>query len=1233
MPLTSSDFIEAENKLAEWEAQLRERKAGISLLVELDLRRADCEEIGECIHAIVRAKGQSPTIHWLRDHCPLTLAAFLAAEGSYFYEAGDYWSDVSRRTGISPQTCVNQLGPAFESSLRHFKLTTFKDLDFEDATRYVSKFLAHGGIPDYCLNDFFERLLVRALLKPEWAGMSTRELIKEWRALPRVFEFIDKPVRRFLLYGGRVAEDFLNRCMQLAERALDEGEVASADELRLPARVVESFAQWFDAWTHHEEKARTHRQRTGAIYHSPVITYRPGDGLIQIELPTQVLNRTPLTAAEWRVVAGSASRVIRVHLHTKGELVESDEKTFFLDLPAQSYEFSFAVKNEVARAWRFTGISSEQPLLAFEPDSGHIITWHDALPARALWLIIPANYQLSIMRHGLEGPEPAPIDVEFAPLGHGWENFRGLQVDLSQGNILLIRTSESTLLRIPLQQSEETAAEPELIGRHELCAIPAQPVPIRVFVGIAPRLRIPLNDQQRLEEVLNHTVLAINRTRVSLCQLRYEISTDDHALILPLSQPGCLGSNPVGDFEVMLVGTLGLSATFNVRILPPIRIIGHDTLYIPDMAGRSASVRIGLYAPRHIWVESGNQSGVNITRKRIIESEHEIEYEIEAVQESNQIWITLVDHEVRLPFVIPVRRVRWAIVGLEDAPAAVEWQTKVFTLGRENLASASDPVLIVEVPIDENERTDARCVLYGGEWNPLPEARPHSGYGRTKYLQFRLSTFFDTVRQSEEADLRLMLEGEITSPDRPPQIIQTPLVQLTQEYVVNGIALESVAVEDRRLVLLSWQQPYHVRHRRVRFWSLWRPWSVPLERLLPDEARKEYAFDINEHELPPGAYRLEFTVHDPWSLETTTLVPPPADGANIAEVIVGDKDEFRRYLETLPLGPLRYLESALAGDGQQLKSVVEGFSPEHATPLLEALLSFISQPPDSLTSIAEADIDLLGDTLLSQPFALLQALSERAKSGKFYSPRQLLVRLNIAGKPVDWSAEAGSLTPVDRELLWELWPPFGLFVDAQDLRRKDQDTILRALRYLGSQGEASLQDRMSSDARMFGTQIEPWLIRISQQQLRRFCREHSIIPQGLLDIDTWVTANIEWVEWMKLSIDREPHLTSLLRRSLPMIHDARVSLSTLEGPVVELASKLRVRQTDDGPNLLCNVPFMTGMVALLLRLNARNHEVIWQLAQQFNGWKALAQELYAIAPSLLTRDLCLVEFWLIAHEV
>ena len=1248
----SGTTYHAEARLREWETRLRERLPGITLLVELGLSRIDCADIGECIRTIVAADGQAPAIRRIRNSYPLTFAAFLAAEASYFYTAGDYWSDVSRRTGMAHQACVNQIGPAFEAILKDLGLPTFAQLEFEAATKYVSKFLAHGGIPDYSLNDFFERLLMRALLRPDWAGMSTTELIEEWRALPGAFVFIDKPVRRFLLYGGRVAEDFLSRCKQMAERVLDERVVPPATELHLPPRVVESFARWFEEWVKREGDRAVHRQQAHAVYRKPLLTYAPWDGAILIELPAQILLKAPSGAAQWSIAAGAATRTISLALRSRNDFLESDQRGFFLDQPAQAYEFSLIVNNESVRTWCFPGVSRDQPILAFDPDSARIIIWRDALPAKPIWLIIPEGYTLSATWRGEKSIERVPIIEEFPPLGRGWDRYHGLHVDLS-GFTALVLTGSGDHVSIPLLPPDEAGRDPELIDGCELWSFPADPMPIRVYSGSPPRLCLPLAEGQSSDTTLTRTTLTVNResSAIPLRQLQFERSPDNRALVFALDQAGILGPNPIGDFRLTLRGALGQAAMFNLRILPKVRFSGHDILRVPNSQGIAPSARLSLHVPTHVRLETEASTAVTLARARKLDDTGEIEYCLEAAPEVNSISVSLVtSNQIRLPIVIPVRRLRWTMIGLDDGPASLDWQITPLQLDRESLERAHDPELIVNTPLSPDEELEIKCALCEQGWQELQESISSQGSRHTKFLRFPLKKFLDTLRQSDAADLAFVIEGNLRAPNRPLQRLFVPAIRLTQQYVISDVAFDSELRGDTRTILISWHQPYRVRNRMLRFWSLWRPWAAPLEIALPDDVREEHIFDVPAANAPPGAYRIEFAVCDRWATASQDIRRPPASSPNTTEITLGGQDEFHRYWTALPQGPLRRLESALAfGHGRELAALADEYAPEHASQLLEALLALTTHRERIITGITEADIQALGITLLRHPSAFLQALASRDIEADQASVRQLLILLNVLDQSINWSAVADTLADSEHEALWKLWPPMGLFADCARLPQADERATLRALRRLGHRGLGLLQPPflmerndvewagfddvlVQVDSRFFGPRLKTPEIQIDLDRLKLIRRELNLLPQNLLDIDAWALANFEWVEWIKSAPDRTDRVTSLLRRTLRVADATLSDLTPAMASDPRLMDLLRQRESDDGPGLLCNLPFVVGVTILIFRLNARSVEAVRQLTMPLSYWRRLAYDLYAMAPSLFTRDTCLIELLLIASE-
>ena len=150
----------------------------------------------------------------IEDKYPVSFSFFLVLIGIDHYKGGEFWPAVWNTINFSQKTSRQiEWGKIFIEVLNKHKLPNFED---EKAFKYVTPILGHGGIPNYCLPDFFEKLLLPIINgEIESASTSTEEILQEWKLHSSLYLTTDKPVYRFLLLGGKVASDFLTPCLQI----------------------------------------------------------------------------------------------------------------------------------------------------------------------------------------------------------------------------------------------------------------------------------------------------------------------------------------------------------------------------------------------------------------------------------------------------------------------------------------------------------------------------------------------------------------------------------------------------------------------------------------------------------------------------------------------------------------------------------------------------------------------------------------------------------------------------------------------------------------------------------------------------------------------------------------------------------------------------------------------------------------------------------------------------------
>lgn len=221
------------------EESIRARQLnGRRLLCELPFRQDDIEELRQTL----LPKG-------IRAWSHPTLASMMTVGiGIYYYNQGDFWNEFP---GLDSPVDRSSWGQKFEDFIaKHDSLETFRSVKDEGGHRYVGPILAHGGIPQTCLSDFFS--LITRYGDREQLG---QDLIDDLKRSPKHLAQADRPVRRFLIYGGEAAEAFVTRFLALWQ-CYERGDMGAT--CGLPDRILEEFSAW---WREHRPKHRDHSRR------------------------------------------------------------------------------------------------------------------------------------------------------------------------------------------------------------------------------------------------------------------------------------------------------------------------------------------------------------------------------------------------------------------------------------------------------------------------------------------------------------------------------------------------------------------------------------------------------------------------------------------------------------------------------------------------------------------------------------------------------------------------------------------------------------------------------------------------------------------------------------------------------------------------------------------------------------------------------------------------------------
>jgi hypothetical protein len=347
--------------------------------------------------------------HWPAVHVLVTSG--LAAD---HYESGTFWPALASQLDRElDQAFQRDWGTAFLANLRALGLPTFDD-DSDAGTRYVGRILMHCGVPTYCLSDYYRLVLER---RSRVAGINPEELVS-WagtRAAQDQLYGIDKPVARFLRYGGDFAVDVTDRVFDLLDAVAAGG---SGADVALPERFRQVALRMSADGRLIPTQRSSNRSAIDTDIRPRLVVDPFGQGPL-LRLPP--VGDAPDGSAVWLVELDGAMTRVQTQAVLPG-LNEPAPQTN-VPLPGPVRSASVALQNRQHLQTMLTVIDDKQPLLAFGDDF-IAIPPSVPLPGRHTWLLFPGE------RENIHISGNASVVTE-SPLPPGWSGWSLTLVDLS----------------------------------------------------------------------------------------------------------------------------------------------------------------------------------------------------------------------------------------------------------------------------------------------------------------------------------------------------------------------------------------------------------------------------------------------------------------------------------------------------------------------------------------------------------------------------------------------------------------------------------------------------------------------------------------------------------------------------------------------------------------------------------------------------------------------------------
>ncbi len=1107
------------------ERDLRTRLEGRRLVAEIgidpDLYRTTTRAMKKVLSNSLDAYPER-----LANTYPALTVTYLVAHGVYQYNAGDYWSGQS-----VPQMNRDLGGVAFEISVRSLGLETFTNLlGSERAQRFITPILAHGGIPSYCLDDFFG-----LLLKDLGEGSAdANDLLTVWRTRRTRFQNIDRPVQRFLLHGGELAVDLIDRCIDLVREHSRTGTILSAADAGLPSYVVRAFAR-------RDDKTPKGRSRPATTAGRPIISLDPWTAQgPQLTLPA--VERSLLHAA-WHVQADQRSRVA------------AGPQTVQVPLnPAPAWGVELASLDKgVVRQTSFEGLDP-LPALFFDPETGRMMSAASGLRLRSVWVLAPDGTRYEARDRADSGA--ALLEPELLPEPTGsWSGYAVRCFDLTGVSSLQVTPpgadAPHTVRMLAFAERPDLVDDP-LPGVTTDAGLP-------VFAA-APSVQLPPAALDHLDQWrLRISVRESDRT--APVTVGADGVTDENGII---ALHDLLPDHTFTAIDLVVQGPLGSDLRTSFAVVAALHVYRPDRLLFPGDKTSGVTIRT---SPDHLVNGEHGDEGLRLD---VPDRGDEIAVEIAAGSRSMRL-------------LVKVPRVQWGLSMMDDPVTQVG--NDIVTVRADDVIDGHVSALVVQTGDGGHELTLA---LHHRDNTPLQKSETYTASGREGRWVFDLARFRDTVKTSADSTLDFVLFIGM----RPVTV-----ARLRASLAIGDVTATSRCVEGFTSIRLDYEEPRAVKDRVLRLWSRDRPWDEPVGAPIPD-GQLGFAEISGYDSIPPGEYRAELAIDDGWGSPKR-----PARGApHTAEITVGTHLDRQNYLNARnPDDPAAVLEVAAS----------TGWIARH---LDEAELAKVG--PLALTAALHAITDDRGHDLSSPRFSAI---------GSLLTADETCFARTITSAVTDGRCTSTEATRVALELIDRIEPPELRTSIAGEMRGLWQTCPLAAIRYdltarLSGEQAARLDEFLgwapdADDPIPTGKPVDQLFAAMPAETLRSIQAQIELVPRRLLDIDSLVAANFEWL--LAAATDSVD-----VKR---WWHVARQAARHLRSTGPNLSAHLESREPPHGTVSWAGVPKATLALSTLAITDEDCRADAVSLLAEAHSW----------APRLVGRDLvlaCLLQ-WLDDQEV
>ena len=669
-----------------------------------------------------------------------------------------------------------------------------------------------------------------------------RKRKKEAREQLKIFKnplyTLNESTRIFILQGEEKAVKLVYESLLLID-GLQKGRIDR--EILLPNRIKQAMQHWWEqkgksllerAW---EERAwERESEADGVNIRKPVIKFDPVDKEIKVVLPRQPVIEKAKAVFCIQGESGQRQETV-LPLMLEQDIYCSEAAELILERPEPLYNLQFHCGSVIC-SWQVKGVGLDSFCMLFNMQGELVIDGQ--LPEDGVYIITPV------------GSSVDPVEVGKEQLSGYWSGYEYRHIDLENDDVLAVRTGEDVTI-----YSRLVRLQPTLLSRDALYGITAGNA--MIYQGQLPNLLFSVNHPEEIQfyglrlDVSGETVYK---------PLRELKAVVDKANVVYLPLAG-LAKKKYGLYKVTLEKRGNILWSEQCAVIPDLKLIYDRLAYIVQDNFKEMG-KLEFYSKHKCeFIPNGTASNMfwpispNIVK--FDTSQNFIQGRL----------VYYIKQKFALEISVQVPGIRWRQAG-------TSWKAETEEIWHEDLGD-------IEVRVPATVGKSITLSLEG-------DKQVLSSQVRLGIAAFSLRRFSDTLRESSKPLQEIILS--CGSSEIPPFL----LLRVRTRWQVDKINLTQRLQEGNRQLLVEWEDFGRATNRVARLWPLNMSGFNHIEKAIPDGAN---SLDITApvELMPPGRYRLQLAVLDPWSSDIVSI-PEQADD-NCKDVDIGTEEEqLKSYL-------------------------------------------------------------------------------------------------------------------------------------------------------------------------------------------------------------------------------------------------------------------------------------------------------------------------------------------------